>query len=235
MWKAMVLAAGLAGCIPLARAAEPAVPRDIKEGCFPFLPAYEEVTRVEIKGKLGWKETPAFWRVRVQVEYYYLDFGNNQTLLNLARKNLGNTVIVKGTLSRERLEGMEGEGRVNVLHVTSLEPDDSGYVKKTVSVTLRAKLHCVITDYWTGKVLFVSDKIPEPFCKCWSLRYGVTVNGKTYLLDLDGDKALVGKAAMLLGHEVQVAGTLQGDQVRVESLSELSRVPEFQLAVPLLK
>src|SRR5262249_55125460 len=156
--------------------------------CFPFLPPFEEVIRVEIKGKLERVEDLSprhrsggpdylefailrfYWGIKADGQEYRLYFPRHD-LWDLAENNAGKVVIVKATLTRE-------PSGINRVKVSELKADDSGYVKKTVSVTLRATLHCVITDSWTGKILFNSDKTPEPFNKSWTLRYGVTVNGK---------------------------------------------------------
>ena len=101
------------------------------------------------------------------------------------------------------------------LTVTGLRADTSKYVKETVSVTLRANLHYVVTEWSTGKVLFTCEKVPDPFCRCWSLGYGVTIDGKLYLLDFDANKALGAAAEKLVGKAVVVTGTLKGDVVMV--------------------
>jgi hypothetical protein len=179
----------------------------------------KKTVAVEIKGQLYWNKNllrcrvPEFQLVSGK-EYFGLSFASDE-LRKQAEKLSGEDVLVTGTL-RSDVPGIDH------ITVTSLKADDSKYVKEKVSVTLHGKMQYVITQWDTGKVLFTCDKLPEFFCKCWSIRYGVTIDGKLYLFNFDGNKALGAEAEKLVGKVVVVTGTLKDEVVAVSSMKPLS-------------
>jgi hypothetical protein len=123
----------------------------------------------------------------------------------------------------------------DAIAVTALEAVKGHYVKQTVEVTVRARLHHVVKDARTGEVLFSCDRMPRPFSKSWALAYGVTIDGKLYVLDLDGDRSLLGQAAMFAGSEVVITGTLHGDRIAVTSLRLAQPPIPLNPLVPVIK
>jgi hypothetical protein len=95
--------------------------------------------------------------------------------------------------------------------------------EQTVKVEMIGKVRCVVTQWDTGKILFVTDTVPANPSRSWSLYTGLTIDGRTYLLDAGGNKTLAGKMAPragLLGQWAEVRGTLvKGDRVTVASFS----------------
>jgi hypothetical protein len=151
----------------------------------------KKAVTVEIKGRLYWNHFPGRCMVpefalATGKEHFALHIANDD-VRQLARKLSGQDVIVTGTLTGNQFDGKR-------ISVTSLNADDSTYVKVTVSVTLQGKLHYVLTDACTGRVLSTSDDRPKAFYECTRLWYGVTINGRLYLLDPDGNKAFRGQA-----------------------------------------
>jgi hypothetical protein len=183
--------------------------------------AVQQTIQVEIKGTLSGRpmiDNPAripedllplhawtIWHITADATTYELDFGAARNLEALAGKLDGRTVILTGT--------REG----NVVHVKSLKADGP-YIKETVSVVLHGKLHYVLTDAMTGKVLSTHDERPTAYYECTRLWHGVTIDGKLYLLDLADNKVLATDADKLAGKVVVVAGTLKGDVVTLASV-----------------
>jgi hypothetical protein len=183
-----------------------------------------KTVNVEVKGRLYWNKVP----LRCLSPEFGLTSGKKHFALDFATEELhkqaikldGQDVIAIGTLTENTFQG-------DLITVTSVKAAGGHYVDQSVSVALRARLHLVIKDAISGKVLFCCDKLPEPFCKCWTVSYGVTINDQLYLLDLDANKALLGQAAMYVGNRVIVTGTLQGNRVVVSSLERAMRIPDF--------
>jgi hypothetical protein len=100
---------------------------------------------------------------------------------------------------------------------------DGAPAQQTVQVEMIGKLRCVVTHWYTGKVLFVTDTMPVNPSRSWALYTGLTIDGRTYLLDASGNKTLAGKlapTAKLLGQWAEVRGTLvKGDRVIVASFN----------------
>ena len=98
-----------------------------------------------------------------------------------------------------------------------------GAAAQTVKVEMTGKLRCVVTHWYTGEILFVTDTIPANPSRSWALYTGLTIDGRTYLLDAGGNKALarqLAPTAKLLGQWAQVRGTLgKGDRLTVTSFS----------------
>ncbi|HZY85419.1 MAG TPA: hypothetical protein VFE78_11355 [Gemmataceae bacterium] len=96
---------------------------------------------------------------------------------------------------------------------------DGAPSQQTVQVEMVGKLRCVVTQWHTGKILFVTDTIPANPSRSWALYTGLTIDGRTYLLDAGGNKTLAGKMAPraeLLGQWAEVRGKLlKGDRVTV--------------------
>jgi hypothetical protein len=100
---------------------------------------------------------------------------------------------------------------------------DGTPAQQTVQVEMTGKLRCVVTQWDTGKVLFVTDIMPTNPSRSWALYSGLTIDGRTYLLDAGGNKALARQlipTAKLLGQWAAVRGTLvKGDRVTVTSFN----------------
>jgi hypothetical protein len=101
---------------------------------------------------------------------------------------------------------------------------DSAPASQTIKVEMTGKLRCVVTQWNTGEILFVTDTVPANPSRSWALHTGLTIDGRTYLLDAGGNKALARQlvpTAKLLGQWAEVRGTLggKGDRVTVTRLS----------------
>jgi hypothetical protein len=144
-------------------------------------------------------------RLIVNDKTYVVDLGSDRDLWTAAAGLDGHTAIVTGTLDGDRITA------------TAIKADND-QIKETVAVEIKGKLQYVITMRHTGEVLFTCDKLPKYLARCWSVRYGVTADGKLYLLDLGDNKELQKEAEKLVTTNVTVQGTLQGDEVRVKSL-----------------
>jgi hypothetical protein len=170
--------------------------------------------KVEVSGRLYWNKNllhrlvPEF-QLASGREFFALDF-DDTGLRKLAETLSGDDVIVTGTLTADVFSN-------DRIAVTSLKAANNHQIKETISVQLKGKLQYVITRWDTGEVLFTCDKMPNYVCKCWSIRYGVTADGKLYLLDLGDNKELQKEAEKLVSTNVTVQGTLQGDEVRVKN------------------
>jgi hypothetical protein len=94
--------------------------------------------------------------------------------------------------------------------------------QQTVKVEILGKLRCVVTEWGTGRVLFVTDTMPPP-TRGHVPHFGFAIDGRTYLLDAGGNKALARQlvpTAKLLGQWAEVRGTLaQGDRIIVSQFS----------------
>jgi hypothetical protein len=205
----MVLIAGLACCIPLsARGARDWKPSD---GCFshPLPEPLAKVIRVEIKGKLEWQERPGFWRISSDAASYYLELGNKKAFSDLARRYRDQSVIVKGTLKRELLEGMEGAGPVNVVHATDLKCDDGGYVKMQV---------------W-GRLTTHETELSNARRSWPRTEWFVSADGQTFQLDFGGNEKLLELAKALRDAPVMINGTLKGNVLTVVTLSDARLIP----------
>ncbi len=92
--------------------------------------------------------------------------------------------------------------------------------QQAVQVEITGKLRCVVTQWGTGRVLSVTDTLPPP-ARGHVPYLGFTIDGRTYLLDAGGDKALarqLAPTANRLGEWAEVRGTLvNGDRVLVSS------------------
>ncbi len=90
--------------------------------------------------------------------------------------------------------------------------------EQTVKVEIIGKLRCVVTEWGTGRVLFVTDTMPPP-TRGHVPYLGFTVDGRTYLLDHGGNKALarqLAPTAKRLGEWAEARGTLgKGDRIAV--------------------
>jgi hypothetical protein len=100
---------------------------------------------------------------------------------------------------------------------------DGAPPQQTVKVEMTGKLRCVVTHWHTGEVLFVTDTMPANPSRSWALYAGLAIDGRTYLLDAGGNKALAGQlapTAKLLGQWARLRGTLgKGDRVTVTGFS----------------
>ena len=146
------------------------------------------------------------WMLDAGGKTYVLDLGKGPDLAKQAEQFQGRRVVVTGWVRGET---------VAVLRLKEAP-------KQTVAVEIKGKLRCVVTHWYTGKVLFVTDAVPTPVSRSWALYAGVTIDGRTYLLDHGGNKTLAGKMAPrpeLLGKWAEVRGTLQGDRVLVSSFN----------------
>jgi hypothetical protein len=118
-----------------------------------------------------------------------------------------------GSLALPTLGAARPDGRAEP------RPDDGAAVnERAANTTLRSKLQYVIADWHTGEVLFTCDKLPEAVCKCWSISYGVTLDGKLYQLNVGHEKALRDQAKKFVGLPVVAVGTLERDVLTVASL-----------------
>jgi hypothetical protein len=147
------------------------------------------------------------WQVIVGDKAYTLDFEGAEGLLPRARELDGRAVILTGELENE-----------TTIRVASLKADDEYYKVTETHAEVKGKLRYVITMWDTGEVVKVCDELPEWICKCWVVNYGFEIDGKTYVLDLHGDKNLEDAAKSYLGLTVTAAGALNGDRVKVDSL-----------------
>jgi hypothetical protein len=209
MWQKMVLNIGLLACFALsALGGYPAPARDMPGAPLFILTldgklVYHDGTGPQIPEWEPWIGPG----LETCGSRFGLDFGDHKEMLKQAEKLYGKKVRVTGRLEKRTLQGLIPH-QIDVLVVSDLKP----------TVTLQAKLHYVITEWDTGKVLFTCDRVPELFCKCWSLRYGVTIDGKLYVLDFAGNTALGGEAEKLAGKLVVATGTLKAEVVTVTSL-----------------
>ncbi len=180
----------------------------------------KQTVHVEMKGRLCWNHYPLRCMVpefdlSTDKETFALDFAD-KGLRTMAEQLEGEDVIVTGTLTKNRFDGVH-------IAVTGMRAVGGKYVKETVCVSLQAELHHVLTDADTGKVLSTGDERPKAFDECTRLWYGLTIDGKLYLLDFDGNKPLGGEAEKLAGKAVVVTGTLKGsDIVTVTTLKPAS-------------
>jgi hypothetical protein len=170
--------------------------------------------QVEIKGKLvrgKWIRTDYIghtrgnypfevyeWSIVAGKETYELDFSKGLPLLIALLK--GKTVVVTGTLEGNRIV------------VTSLEPDASGAVQKTVNVV----------------------EVQGQLCQDQNGAWKVAVNGTLYTLDFGASKEFYRRAQMeLQGKKVVVKGTLKDGVIRVTSLESAERIKPDDRPVPM--
>jgi hypothetical protein len=135
--------------------------------------------------------------------WFGLDFREHKELLKQAEKLSGKKVRVTGRLEKQTLGGLIPH-QIDVLVVTGLVPltrADDAFVKKTVRVEMK------------GQFLFRADHadILIPDCR-------LTVEGKTYVVDLGADRDLLHAAAALDGHTAIVMGTLDGDTLKASAI-----------------
>ena len=133
----------------------------------------------------------AGWCIFLGGQPYQLDLGDRQALLELAKELDGKGVIVTGT--------RDGE----VIHVIGMKADDGSY-RETIAVEIQGQLHRPRAD------------VLEP----GRLRsfFTVTAAGKSYELDLGGNRALQKLAASLENMAVVVTGTIRDGEVSVTGL-----------------
>jgi hypothetical protein len=152
-------------------------------------------------------EFAPIWQIVVGDKTYALNFGVAETLMAKANELAGRTVILTGVLENE-----------TTIRVAGLKAGEE-YLKVTeTTAEVKGKLRYVITMWDSGEVVQVCDKLPEPFCKCWSVNYGFEIDGKVYILDLHGDKKLERKARKFLGLTVTASGAHQGDRLKADWL-----------------
>jgi hypothetical protein len=177
--------------------------------------AIKKTVTVEIRGRLCWNHYPMRCMVpefilTTDQETFALDFAD-KGLRKLAEKLDGEDVIVTGLLTESQFDG-------DHVTISGLKAAGGKYVNETVMVTVQAKLHYVLTDADTGKVLSTSDERPKAFYECTRVWHCVTIDGRLYLLDFDSNKVLGGEAEKFAGKVVVVTGALKGDMVTVTSL-----------------
>jgi hypothetical protein len=150
------------------------------------------------------------WQIAVGDKTYALDFAHAgaEGLLDRANELNGRTVIVTGELEND-----------TTIWVAGLKADDEYFKVTETEAEVKGKLQYVITHFMTGQVIMVCDAVPANFSRSWTLNYGFVVDGKTYILDLHGDKKLERDARSFLGLTATASGVLNGDRVKVDSLT----------------
>ena len=83
-------------------------------------------------------------------------------------------------------------------------------------VEVQGRMCCVVTDFFTGEVVSVGDRFPEPFPRKWVRWPGVTVGDRTYRLADRGGRPLK-PSPEAVGKQVAVKGTLQDGVLIVDS------------------
>jgi len=158
-----------------------------------------------------------FWQIAVGDKTYALNFAyaGAEGLLDRANELNGRTVILTGELEND-----------TTIRVTDLKAGDEYFKVTETRAEVKGKLRYVITMWDSGEVVQVCDKLPEPFCKCWSVNYGFEIDGKVYVLDLHGDKRMESDAKNCLGLTVTVSGVVTGDRLKVDSLACDDVVPD---------
>jgi hypothetical protein len=175
-------------------------------GCFPAQDIEGKLYKVDVYTPLP-RVLQRTWRLDAGGKDYVLDLGTGPALVKQAEHLQGRRVIVTGWV------------RGTTIAVVGLKEAPP---KQTVSVEIKGKLRCVVTHWYTGEVLFVTDTMPTSVSRSWALYTGVTIDGRTYLLDHGGNKALarqLAPRAELLGQWAEVRGPLQGDRVLVSSFN----------------
>jgi hypothetical protein len=153
------------------------------------------------------------WQIAVGDKTYALDLAPHagaEGLLDRANELVGRTVILTGELEND-----------TTIRVSGLQADDEHFKVTETRAEVKGKLQYVITHVVTGKVIMVCDALPqtESFNRTWVVNYGFVVDGQTYILDLHGDKSLGAHAHRALGLTVTASGVLNGDRLKVDSMS----------------
>jgi hypothetical protein len=201
MGKTMALVLAGLVCLGVASRGVADVPR-----CFPAQDIEGKLYKVDTYSPLP-RVLQRTWKLDAGGKTYVLDLGKGPGLVKEAERLQGRRVIVTGWVCGTT---------VAVVGLKEAPP------KQTVTVEIKGKLCCVVTHWATGEVLFVTDAMPTPISRSWALYTGVTIDGRTYLLDHGGNKALarqLAPRAELLRQWAEVRGPLQGDRVLVSSFN----------------
>jgi hypothetical protein len=196
MWKMMLLAAGVLSTLSL----------PVDGATSLSAPCLPPVQRVD--GKLTFEDGRGAqipeWEpwigpgVETPDDWFGLDFKGNKELAARAAEWCGKQVRVTGRVERRTLSGLIPH-QIRVLVVSDLQLLDT--VKKPVTVELK------------GQFVFRADRLDilRPDAR-------LSVDGKTYIVDLGNNRTLWQHAACLDGHPAVVTGTLQGDTIRADAL-----------------
>jgi hypothetical protein len=88
---------------------------------------------------------------------------------------------------------------------------------------VQGKLRYVVKQFGTGKVLFMTDSMPDPVMLSWVIEPVLVVGEKTYRIE-PATRTAARQIPKLIGQEVVVTADLKGDLVRAISLEPAPRV-----------
>jgi hypothetical protein len=146
--------------------------------------------------------TEVVWKLVTPNGTHRLQF-IDQKVVEKAEKLAGGMVTVSGLIHRD--------GHVLVI----------GLSKAAAPVVrVQGKVQWVVRHFYTGELLFICDKLPEPISRSWSISLGLTADGKTRDLVFSSED-LHRRAESLAGQTVEVAGTEQGQALSVNELKPL--------------
>ena len=155
--------------------------------------------KLEMKARLGYP-APDFQTVITSGgKTYVLDLGGNAGLRLAGQLFDGKTVTVKGTFTgfySVRTMCVPGQTQLPIIRIDSLEPSQGENVQQLITVKIKGKLEQATV--WTGQ----REHQDEP-------EFRITVDGKTYGLDIAGGQALQNLASGLNGKTVLLTGTLE--------------------------
>jgi hypothetical protein len=142
------------------------------------------------------------WKIETRTGTYRLTF-LDKGMLERAERLEGRQVVATGIIR-------EGELRVLELHAATVPPN---------IVRTRGKLQFVVRAGDTGKVLFVTDTLPQTFAPTnWSVGFGLTIGDKT--VDVVFNNAeLRRQAETLVGRRVEVVAIDMGTVLAANELN----------------
>jgi hypothetical protein len=153
--------------------------------------------KLRMNGHLGYPQQPVSL-IEANGQTFVLEFGN-KTLAERGKKLDGKIVALQGTFTgfrSFRTMCVPQAPRYPVIWVGDVKPGAGDSVKKTVLLTLKAKL--ILDAGWMGDSRDQDDPL-----------YRITVHGVTYGLDFGGDHVLASTTNKLSGQVVVVTGKLE--------------------------